>query len=71
MSMCSLYQNIRRLNPKQLQTILELVAAVSSNVVIRPVYEYILHDAKIQITHAEYYRSQITWHKYFLTIVAY
>ena len=41
--MRSPYQNIRRLSLKKLWKILELVAAVSSKVVICPVYEPLLH----------------------------
>ena len=37
------YQNIRRLNLLKMQTILELVEAVSWKFAIQPVFEYILH----------------------------
>ena len=43
LDMCSPYQNIPRLNLENIRTILELVAAVSWNVIFRPVYYCIFY----------------------------
>ena len=47
--MCSPYHIIRRLNLLKKRTFLELVAEVSCNVAIRPVYERILQFGCISI----------------------